>query len=167
MLFFSCGTEFIPDPLMDENMYECVDKSPDIITNDCLDNFDCSFTFEKNKMIELENETLIQNGNKNVFILEIDTEGDPMIADDEFTLSILFEIDPSAESFNISQEDFPKINLISRLLCYCPNITPTKIQEGCLQGRKLSEDMWYVVGNLTLDQEWLSPYTFTVTVTSI
>ncbi|TAK36462.1 MAG: hypothetical protein EPO28_13365 [Saprospiraceae bacterium] len=128
-----------------------------VLTNDCLDNYSCSFELHKNAMLDYSGSNTgpyIESGNKLVFALSSATQGSPMVADDEITTVLYFEIDAAQQSFLAEGDLMDLLNLRFQQLCYCVDISRKKPTGGCMQGQRIDGSHWMVQGNLTFSYDF-------------
>jgi len=134
----------------EEAILSCIPPdSTGVVTNDCLDNWDCQFNFMPDSKIDLDLYYGVDIGDKNIFQMINHTEGDSVIRDDEETHILVFELeDDSQNGFSLEDEDLELMQVSFRLCCW-----PTKFVEvrlGCLSGEKdSSTGDWKIQGNLT------------------
>ena len=95
---------------------------------------------------------LILHGNgENVSFQFINsTAGDPILADDEFTGILVFETSSNAESFLAEDAQLREMNVAFRRICFCDQTDFIEIEIGCLEGKKVEDNRWFVQGELTV-----------------
>ncbi|NLP58762.1 hypothetical protein [Lutibacter sp. B1] len=125
--------------------------------NDNVKYFDeaAQYIFHKNSEINISesngvNYTDIKSGNKIVFKYKYEEEDNPMIEDDEFSEEIIFEIDPTINSFVINNNDFKKSNALYSLQCNCDSSGNFSVTKGEIKGEKLNEDKWKIDINIVI-----------------
>ena len=144
-----------PIPSCENCSFTCLDTTnTNVITNDCIDNWECIFEVLPQSMIDLSEDEVIKNGNKNVFRMTNSTQGSQAIADDEFTNILIFELDATQNSFSVEDNELENMQVAFSRLCYCTETEFKTITSGCLQGEKQSDDTWFIQGNLIV------PYSF-------
>ncbi len=142
---------FIQSCEKDEAILSCFSPDEtDVVTNECLDNWDCQFNFVPDSKMNLNQYYGLEAGDKNVFQMINHTEGDPVIRDDEKTHILVFQLeDDSQNSFSLEDDDLELMQVSFRLCCW-----PTKffaVRLGCLSGEKnASTGDWKIQGNLTV-----------------
>lgn len=134
--------------------FTCIPQGePDVVTNDCKNNFTCDFGLHPNSKLDYSDENFdnyIKSGNNLVFRMSLHTEGEDIIADDEFTDLLYFEIDPSMESFSAENDNLDLLNVRFQQLCFCADVKTKKPASGCMQGQKIDDNHWKVQANLTI-----------------
>lgn len=151
-LFSSCNKDKIAT--CQDCDFTCLDGiDTNVYTNECRDNWTCSFNLLEQSKISTEEGQGVVSGDKTVFQMIRSTEGDPMIADDEFTEILVFEIPSSQERFS---EDASELSLQVNFkrVCFCANVMFNPIVEGCLQGEKQEDGTWFVQAYLDGDVEF-------------
>lgn len=142
LIFSACDKEKIPS-CADCN-FTCLDQSePNVYTNDCRDNWECSFKVMSQSKVDLAEPKGVSIGNKNVFQMVRSTEGEEDIADDEFTEILVFELDASQESFSYEASEL-SLQVHFKRVCFCPEVIFNPIVDGCLQGEKQTDGTWFV-----------------------
>ncbi len=149
ILLQSCEKDTVP-PCEDCN-FTCLDENePDVITNSCITDWECEFRVTAQSKVDLNEFNGRTSGDKNVFQMISSTEGDAMIADDEFTDVLVFELAESQTSFSVSDEELADLQVHFKRLCFCENVSFQAITSGCLQGEKQTDGTWRIQGNLTI-----------------
>ncbi len=152
ILFQACSKD-VPD--CENCSFDCVDvNDSDVITNDCLDNYECTFKIFTQAEVDLEERDGHGNGNKNVLQLVYETQGDLGIADDEFEKILIMEIDESQASFSVEGTELKSMNVHYKQICFCVETDFKEIDKGCMQGERQEDGSWFVQGNL------FAPYSF-------
>jgi len=129
--------------------FTCVGSSePDLITNNCIDDWECNFKVTAQSQFDLDEIEGLGSGDKNVFQMINSTEGDLGIADDEFTNVLVFELDENQDSFSVQDSELEEMKTHYRTLCFCSNIAFIAISSGCMEGEKQSDGTWVVQGHL-------------------
>lgn len=160
ILLFSCNDDDVSIPIFCEGEncdFDCItDLIPtEVFTNDCLDNFDCSYKLFENSKVDTDVNSLgVKNGDKNVFQVIISTIGDPAIADDEFTNVLVFELDASQESFMIENAQLEDVKANFQRRCFCSDVDFRPVKMGCIQGKLLSSGIWAIQGNVEIEYDW-------------
>lgn len=135
--------------------FTCIPQGePDVVTNDCKNNFTCNFELHPNSKLDYNDvnfDNYIKSGSNLVFRMHLHTDGEVNIADDEFTDLLYFEIDPATGSFSAENDELDLLNVRFQQLCFCADVSPKKPASGCMQGQKLDENHWKVQANLTID----------------
>lgn len=112
------------------------------------------FNFYQNSQLEIvANEGTYQKwanrkeGNKLVFEYEFTADDEPMIADDEYSETIRFEIEKNTEQFILTGTNLTtsKATLTKYCFCYFPiepgkDVKPT----GEIKGTKISDNQWEI-----------------------
>lgn len=141
-------------PVCENCEFTCLDGTEsDILTNDCLTDYECTFKILGDSEINIEESSGIGDGNKTVFEMITHTEGSPLIIDDEFTNTFIFELDASQESFSVENEELEAMNAHSRRICFCPNHDFYKLTQGCMQGEKQDDGTWFIQADLIQPEE--------------
>lgn len=113
-----------------------------------------TYNFYQNKELIISSESgsymktgSMKTGANVVFEYKFEAYDDKDIADDEYTETIMFEIDPSLEKFAYLEDDLALINPVLTQYCYCSfpdseekNVAPV----GRITGRKISSKEWYI-----------------------
>lgn len=102
---------------------------------------------------ETENGTFmeVEDGDKLVFEYKYSTEGQPEIADDEFTEVVYFELDHNTGDFTLDESDFEATRTYLGRFCFCGNTGFFPVTSGIIEGEKTGDLRW----NVTLDVEAL------------
>ena len=94
----------------------------------------------------------VESGENLVFEYNYIFDDNEQIADDEYSETIRFELNPELDNFNYTNEELLDINLVLSKYCYCyfpldetKNITPI----GTISGEKTSENTWLIKFDLT------------------
>jgi hypothetical protein len=66
-----------------------------------------------------------------------------------YTEYVVFELPANASSFSISNNEFKNVNAWYRRTCFCPVTTDRAIEQGSLEGHKLSGGSWHVQGTVS------------------
>ena len=156
ILLGSCAKEEVEVPPCDNCTFDCVDSSHvDVITNDCLPNWMCSFYFTNDSRVETDAYYGVAEGDKRVFQMVSDTEGEDWIADDEFTNILVFEIDPEQTSFSAEDAALKDLRVLYKSICYCSEVMFREISSGCMQGIEQPDGSWHVQGAVVVPYEYL------------
>ena len=165
---FACKKkEVVILPFCETCEFDCVDLLNDTpLTNDCLDNYDCTFTVHENSKLDYSNNNFdpVKSGNKRVFKMFSDTEGSAMIADDEFTNILTFQVEANLESFEIGNDELEAVNLRFINLCFCSEVEFKKASLGCIQGQKIDDQFWQIQVNADFEY---ATFTRTVAVDAV
>lgn len=94
----------------------------------------------------------IESGENLVFEYIFEAHDEENIADDEYSETIRFEIDPTLEQFSYSDDELLNIKTVFTQYCYCyfaltdsKNVNPI----GTISGEKISENEWKININVT------------------
>jgi hypothetical protein len=154
-LFSSCEKEEVKIPTCEDCSFTCLDGSEtDVITNGCMNNWDCSYTINSQAKVDIDSYDGLASGGKNVFQMLLSTEGAMEIADDELEIIMVFELDESQNSFALEGSELAAINLQYRRVCFCTETSFKAVELGCMQGEKQPNGSWFVQGDLIV------PYSF-------
>ncbi|MEM9824626.1 MAG: hypothetical protein AAF985_26295, partial [Bacteroidota bacterium] len=130
--------------------FTCVlPASIDTITNDCESNYTCTMEALMHSAIQVEsnqsviNQLSIVRGKQTVFKIERTYQDHPAIADDEFSESIHFSIDPKVKSFSFDQNNLISSGLTYGIRAYSRDRGYHIIDNGCLEGQ-LTKDGWQI-----------------------
>ncbi len=145
LIFSSCDKDKIPScPDCD---FTCLDEGElNVYTNDCRDNWECSFNIKSQSKVDLAEGLGVSSGTNNVFQMIRSTEGEEIIADDEFTEILVFELEESQNSFSFENEELQNMEIHFKRVCFCPTVDFNPITMGCLQGEKQEDGSWFVQG---------------------
>ncbi|MFK7948955.1 MAG: hypothetical protein AB8G11_15280 [Saprospiraceae bacterium] len=151
----SCNDDNVIIPTCENCNFTCLDViDSTVFTNDCLDNYECTYKVFAQSEIDIDVSQGFGSGDKNVFQMVTQTEGDPMIADDEYTNSLVFELDESQNSFSVDGSALSDMNVHFKRSCFCSEVEFKPIAVGCLQGEQQTDGSWFVQGNLTVSYSW-------------
>ena len=149
-LFLACDKNEVDIPSCENCDFSCVGlDEANVITNDCIDNWECTFSVFANSKVTTDQNEGVSPGNKNVFQIT-STQGDLAIADDEFTHILVFELDETQNSFSASGSELEGMKVFFRRVCFCVNVEFLSVTEGCLQGEKLINGNWKIQGKLNV-----------------
>ncbi len=149
-LTYACGKDTEED-LVCSDAFTCLTPGDEnVITNSCLDNWSCSFRRTANSEVNVDAPEGLVPGGQLVFQMINSTEGDPLIADDEFTHILVFEVDPSRDCFSAEGNQLADLRLHFRQICFCTEIAFVPVTQGCLQGQRQGDGTWRVQGDLTV-----------------
>ncbi|WGK64991.1 hypothetical protein [Croceiramulus getboli] len=95
--------------------------------------------------------TIAETGDQLVFEYVLDIPSDPDIADSGFRESILFEIDASTTTFEVSDEDLLTINPYYRQSCFCETVESVLIQSGTISGTRSDQNSWQIDIDVEID----------------
>ena len=135
-----------------------IDNSYENITNGTQTDGVSSFYFYENKQIQnliLEGsymkQAYIQPGNKLVFDYSYVYNDVEIIADDEYSEHIRFEIDPNLDSFLYTDSELNATKITFSKVCFCyfryesaRGVAP----KGTLEGTKISDTEWEIKMNI-------------------
>ncbi|MDF1697547.1 MAG: hypothetical protein P1U56_17010 [Saprospiraceae bacterium] len=151
-LFYACSD--IPECIDCE--FTCIENDEtDVVTNQCLDNYECTYSIFPKSGVDLSLLEGVGEGEKTVFLLKNDTKGDLGIADDEYTRILVFELNPEQTSFSVEDEQIKDINMYYRDLCYCSEVDFDLIVEGCVQGEKQENGIWIIQGHIVIPDSFM------------
>lgn len=159
LLFQACsddpGDSNNPVPTCENCNFTCIDSiDSTVFTNNCIDNWECSFQVVSASEVDKETSVGYTNGNKNVFVMSNHTQGDSLIADDEYTYSLVFELDANQNSFSVENNDLANMNVHFKRSCFCSSVEFIPLTSGCLQGEKQTDGTWLIQGNLVATYDW-------------
>ena len=90
---------------------------------------------------------IIESGENLVFEYFFEAHDEENIADDEYSETIRFEIDPKLEQFSYSNDELLNIKTVFTQYCFCyfaltesKNVKP----KGTISGEKISENEWKI-----------------------
>ena len=93
LLFQACSKSEEQIDTCENCSFTCLDiNETDVISNDCIDNWDCNFMVTPQSKVDLDEYEGLTNGANNVFQMINSTLGELHIADDEFTNILVFEL---------------------------------------------------------------------------
>lgn len=151
----ACSKDDPKVPVCENCNFDCLDGTEeDVLTNDCQENFDCTFTVFANAKFDSNEFFGKGNGNKNLFQILTSTEGSSEIADDEFTNILVFELDSEQNDFSADETDFATMNAHFKRLCFCAETDFKEITAGCIQGMKDENGVWFLQGNVDIEYEF-------------
>jgi len=122
----------------------------DVITNNCFDNWECSFNIFSQSKVDIDEVEGHTAGDKNIFQLTYSTQGDDGIADDEVYYTLVMELDALQNSFSAEGEELEDMNTHFRKACFCADVRYKTVTSGCIQGEKQSDGTWFIQGNLEM-----------------
>lgn len=144
-----------PVPTCENCNFTCVNSiDSTVFTNNCIDNWNCSFQVVSASEIDITNTNGYTNGNKNVFVMNNYTQGDSLIADDEYTYTLVFELAANQNSFSVADSDLANMNVHFKRSCFCPSVAFIALTSGCLQGEKQANGTWLIQGNLVVSYDF-------------
>lgn len=151
ILLQSCQQDEAQIPTCEGCEFTCLAANdPDVVTNACLDNWDCQFKFTPLSRVDTTHSQGLGSGNKTVFQMINSTEGSAEIADDEFTHILVFELDESQQSFSVEGDELSDLNVHFQRICFCIDRGFQAVTVGCMQGEKQPDGTWFVQGNLSV-----------------
>ena len=149
VLVQSCNKD--ENPSCENCNFTCLDMNEtDVISNTCIDNWDCNFKVTPQSKVDVNNPLGVSGGDENVFQMINETDGVLEIADDEFTNILVFELDESQDSFSVEDGELEDMQVHYKSICFCPDVVFKEVISGCLQGEKQSDGTWFIQGNLNL-----------------
>ncbi|MBT8232112.1 MAG: hypothetical protein HKO66_00485 [Saprospiraceae bacterium] len=167
VILFSMGcddqNDLTPQKPCDVCLFDCFEDTGEHFSNDCKENFECTYEVRENATIVHENDAQVVNGENVVFIVNLYTPGVIEIADDETTDTVVFEIDKNATSFIAEGNDFDILNVKHRIGCFCVDVEFRQVKDGCMQGEKLTNGDWRVQGHLEIVQPYVKTLDFDAT----
>ncbi len=112
---------------------------------------DATFSYYLNsELVPIESSTYmkeseIASGDYTVFEYQFTHDDDPLIADDEYTETISFQIPSDITSFSYNTSQLEALDLVLTKYCYClfddrEYIAPT----GTIKGTKVGTNLWYI-----------------------
>jgi hypothetical protein len=150
-LFLACDKNEVDIPSCENCDFTCVGMDEaNVMTNDCIDNWECSFSVFANSKVTTDQNEGVSPGDKNVFQMISSTPGDLAIADDEFTHILVFELNENQNSFAVSDSALEGMNVFFKRVCFCLDVEFISVTEGCLQGEKLTNGNWKIQGKLNV-----------------
>jgi hypothetical protein len=159
-LVIGCDKELVQNlPECTNCTFTCVSEGEsDVSTNDCISNWNCQYNLIEDAKIvysngEYDGTASVKPGSNLVFEAILNTEGSPMIADDEVTKSFYFEVDAAQESFSAEGDDLILLNVRYQRGCYCTDVRFKQPVSGCMQGQKIDATHWQVQANLEIPYE--------------
>ncbi len=123
----------------------------------CTNNINDSYklySFSENSKITLDDNepnpfTKIESGENLVFKYYFQKEDNENISDDEYSESIIFEIDADLDHFSYTDEELSSINAYFNKSCFCPIDGSISIVKGTIQGTKIDNLTWEIKINIT------------------
>jgi hypothetical protein len=150
-LILSCDDETVDIPTCETCNFTCLDANEaDVISNACLDNWQCTFSFSPQSKVNTNEQEGVSSGDQNVFQMINYTEGSEEIADDEFTNILVFELDETQDSFSAQDNELEAMKVHYRRICFCSETEFKAVNSGCLQGEKQADGSWFIQGNLNV-----------------
>jgi len=112
------------------------------------------YSFTENSQITLDDNkpnpfTKIESGENLVFNYYFQKEDNENIADDEYSESIIFEIDPELEHFSYTDNELLSINAYFNKSCFCLINGSIPIIKGTIKGDKVDDLTWEVQINVS------------------
>lgn len=89
----------------------------------------------------------IKDGNNLVFEYHFIADDDEQIADDEYSETIRFEIDPTLDEFTYTDNSLENINTTLTKYCFCwfqLSDSKSAKPKGTISGKKVSENEWEI-----------------------
>jgi hypothetical protein len=159
-LAVGCDKEIVQNlPECTNCTFTCVSEGePDAYSNDCISDWNCQYNlFEDAEIVysngEYDGTATVKPGSNLVFEAILETDGSPMIADDEVTKSLYFEVNAGQESFSVEGDDLNLLNVRYQRSCYCTDVRFKQPVSGCMQGQKIDETHWKVQANLEVSYD--------------
>ncbi len=111
------------------------------------------YSFTENSQITLDDNepnpfTKIESGENLVFEYYFQKEDNEDIADDEYSESIIFEINPDLEDFSYTDNELSSINTYFDKSCFCLIEGSIPIAKGTIQGNKIDNHTWEIQINV-------------------
>lgn len=107
----------------------------------------CSYAYLTDARLRLQEETAsvaLERGNRLVFTYTFTADDNPQVADDEYSESLWFELDPDgAERVVLRDKELRDAKLTFRPMCFCI-IELVPVEAGSLVAERLDEDRWQV-----------------------
>jgi len=103
---------------------------------------------ENSKIVIQDEEQMtytIEPGNFTVFCYRYVAEDEEDIADDEFTESLVLEIDPNLSAFDFNSEELKSSTCIISNECFCTWRGYGYVEDGKIQGNKNSDGTWNLI----------------------
>ena len=143
------------------NLPDCLTITSGFTPDNCSDNGSCSYEFYPDSKLEITEEEgyvsfEVKSGENLVFRFRFHKNDNPIIMDDEYEETILFEVRPSGNTFLITRDDLNKDGAIFGRMCFCPDGGYHRIGEGCIYGCKINSRTWNISLNLTAISEFSS-----------
>ncbi len=150
-LLLSCNNDDLQIPICEDCNFTCLDtNATEVFTNSCQDNWECNYKTKSRSKVDLIEFEGISDGENVSFQFIFSTDGDPVIADDEYTGILVFETSTNEESFLAEDAQLKEMNAAFRRICFCDQKEFIEIEFGCLQGKKVEDNSWFVQGELTV-----------------
>lgn len=89
-----------------------------------------------------------QSGNDLVFHYEKRVTPPPTVMDGGSITTIYFQIPSGTEKFRWEGDELTNANVFFQRSCFCPIIGALKVENGTIEGQKLSENLWSVSASL-------------------
>jgi len=148
MLFTSCSEDISTCENCD---FTCLEEDePNVLNRDCKDNWTCEFKILPDSKVDTREPRGVADGNKNVFQLISRTEGSPGIADDETSVTIVFELNKNQSSFSVEGNDLKNMKVHYKKSCYCPEVIFLEATSGCIQGEEQADGSWFIQGRIRI-----------------
>lgn len=94
------------------------------------------------------------DGDRTVFRYEFSKNDNPEIADDEYGEAIWFEVEPNADTFQLSDDDLVEAHALFGRFCFCVDGGFHKLERGCIYGEKISDSEWRVAIAVRTHTTW-------------
>lgn len=147
----SCQKDDVKIPTCENCAFTCINMNETgVLTNECIENWECHFKVLPNSKVDIDETQGVAGGDKNVFQMITSTQGDVLIADDEFTHILVFELDSSQTSFSLQDDALNAVKAHFRRICFCSEIQFMDVNLGCLQGEQQPDGSWFIQGNLVV-----------------
>jgi hypothetical protein len=88
-------------------------------------------------------------GNNIVFDYYYKASDHEMIADDEYSERLLFQVSSTARSFRISGANLLRAKTIFNSSCFCLNAGNYKISKGWIKGTRINASTWKIQADIT------------------
>lgn len=89
-----------------------------------------------------------QPGNNLVFHFEKRVTPPPEVMDGGSITTVYFQIPTDTEKFTFKGEELTNANVYFKESCFCPMTGALKVENGVLEGQKLSDNLWSVSASL-------------------
>ncbi len=128
-------------------------NEPDI--DACRDG-NCTTTYSENsQVVEIANEDWLQlnviDGNQVVFKYEYNYDDEELIADDELTELLYFQVPSNRDEFTIEASFFETHKVYFNRVCFCVKLGFEHPASGTITGKKLDANRWQVSADLSIN----------------
>ena len=137
----SCGDICIEDLAEDKNHGSITNQESDV------ENYE--FKFYRNTSLQITEEEHYRSlrfaeGANLVFECRYTYEDNPDVADDEYSETIFFEVNPEVSQFTISDSELKDSKAMFGISCYCFDRSYYHIENGTIKGVKTGENEWEI-----------------------